>query len=114
MTKYTLENLETITLMVEITLKKLYEAIIDDPNVQLGSYVLFSTINIEDQIKKQLRVKKAKVISIVQNIFEDKVKRSTINDLAGRSNRRKRKLKKLTQKKLKQAQKIKANEQELK
>ena len=34
--------------MVEITLKKLYEAILDDPNVKLGSYILFNTINIEN------------------------------------------------------------------
>jgi len=50
--RQTVENLETITLMVEITLKKLYEAIIDDPNVKLGSYILFNTINIESRINK--------------------------------------------------------------
>jgi len=51
-TKFTLENLETITLMIEITLKKLYDAIIDDPNVEIASCILFNTINIEKQIRK--------------------------------------------------------------
>lgn len=46
-------------------------------------------------------VKKSRVISVVKNIFDDKVKRTTINDLAGNDNRRKRKPNKRIKRKMK-------------
>ena len=59
-----------------------------DPSVKLGSYVLFETFNIESKVEKLLEAKVPRVISVVKNIFDDRIKMKTINDLAGKYKRR--------------------------